>query len=229
MARAKKVRPEGHVGRFKQMAEAYRMTAANDPKLNLVLAGVFLADFTVVLLLGLLTGHPIFGGIFAFLTGMLSLLFVLGSRAQKAAYKQVEGQTGAAAAVLQTIKKGWTITPAVAISKSQDVVHRAVGRPGIVLIGEGPANRIGNLMLAEKKRTARFVSEVPVHEIFIGNGEGEIPLRDLTKHLSKLPKALRPPEVTAVNDRLRALGDLMKNVPLPKGPMPRGGPKGKIR
>ena len=229
MARAKKVRPEGHVGRFKQMSEAYRMTAAHDPKLNLVLAGVFLADFTVVLLLGILTGHPIFGGIFAFLTGLLSLLFVLGSRAQKAAYKQVEGQAGAAAAVLQTIKKGWTITPAVAISKSQDVVHRAVGRPGIVLIGEGPANRIGNLMLAEKKRTTRFVSEVPIHEIFIGDGEGEIPLRDLTKHMGKLPKQLRPPEVTAVNDRLRALGDLMKNVPLPKGPMPRGGPKGKIR
>ncbi len=229
MARAKKVRPEGHVGRFKQMAEAYRMTAAHDPKLNLVLAGIFLLDFAVVFLLGLLTGHPIFGTIFAVLTGLLSLLFVLGSRAQKAAYKQVEGQTGAAAAVLQTIKKGWTITPAVAISKSQDVVHRAVGRPGIVLVGEGPANRIGNLMLAEKKRTTRFVSDVPIHEIFIGEGEGEIPLRDLTKHMGKLPKQLRPPEVTAVNDRLRALGDLMKNVPIPKGPMPRGGPKGKIR
>jgi hypothetical protein len=217
------------VRRLKQMGEAYRMTRDADPKLNLILAGVFLADFSVVLLLGLLTHHPIFGSIFAVLTGVLSLMFVLGNRAQKAAYKQVEGQPGAAAAVLQTIRKGWTLTPAVAVNKSQDVVHRAVGRAGVVLIAEGPENRVGPLMVAERKRTLRFVAEVPVHEVFVGDGEGQIPLKDLTKHLTKLERTLKPPEVTAINDRLRALGDVMKNVPVPKGPMPRGGPKGKIR
>lgn len=217
------------VGRLKQMTEAYRMTRAVDKKLNLVLAGVFLLDFAIVLGLGLLTGHPVFGSIFAVLTGLLSMLFVLGTRAQRAAYKQVEGQPGAAAAVLQTIRKGWTLTPAVAVNKSQDVIHRAVGRPGVVLVAEGPQNRVAPLMLAERKRTLRFVAEAPIHEVYIGDGEGQIPLKDLTKHLRKLPKALRPPEVTTINDRLRALGDLMKNVPIPKGPMPRGGPKGKIR
>jgi hypothetical protein len=217
------------VGRLKQMTEAYRMTRSADPKLNLVLAGVFFADFALVLLLGILTGHPIFGSIFAVLTGVLSLLFVLGSRAQKAAYKQVEGQPGAAAAVLQTIRKGWTLTPAVAANKNQDVIHRAVGRPGIVLIAEGPPSRVGNLLLAERKRMLRFVADAPVHEVLVGDGEGQVPLRDLTKHLTKMDKTLKPPEVTAINDRLRALGDLMKYVPIPKGPMPRGGPKGKIR
>jgi hypothetical protein len=217
------------VGRLKQMTEAYRMTRSADPKLNLVLAGVFFADFALVLVLGILTGHPIFGSIFAVLTGVLSLLFVLGSRAQKAAYKQVEGQPGAAAAVLQTIRKGWTLTPAVAANKNQDVIHRAVGRPGIVLIAEGPPSRVGNLLLAERKRMLRFVADAPVHEVLVGDGEGQVPLRDLTKHLTKMDKTLKPPEVTAINDRLRALGDLMKNVPIPKGPMPRGGPKGKIR
>jgi hypothetical protein len=217
------------VSRLKQMLEAYRMTRSVDPKLNLVLAGVFFADFALVLLLGLLTGHPIFGSIFAVLTGVLSLLFVLGNRAQKAAYKQVEGQPGAAAAVLQTIRKGWTLTPAVAANKNQDVIHRAVGRPGIVLIAEGPPSRVGNLLLAERKRMLRFVADAPVHEVLVGDGEGQVPLKDLTKHLTKMERTLKPPEVTAINDRLRALGDLMKNVPIPKGPMPRGGPKGKIR
>jgi hypothetical protein len=75
----------------------------------------------------------------------------------------------------------------------------------------------------------RFVAEAPVHEVFVGDGEGQIALKDLTKHLTKLERTLKPPEVTAINDRLRALGDVMKNVPVPKGPMPRGGPKGKIR
>lgn len=217
------------VSRLKQMAEAYRMTRDVDPKLNLVLAGVFALDFALVLGLGLLSDHVIFGSVFAVLTGVLSVMFVLGSRAQKAAYKQVEGQPGAAAAVLQTIRKGWTLTPAVAVNKSQDVIHRAVGRPGIVLIAEGPLNRVGPLMVAERKRMQRFIADAPVHEVFVGDHEGQIPLKDLTKHLTKMEKALKPPEVTTINDRLRALGDLMKNVPIPKGPMPRGGPKGKIR
>lgn len=231
MAKAKDAgsTPKVKARRLKGMRDAYRMTREVDPKLNLILAAFFLADFVLVFTLGWLSGHIIFGTIFAFLTAILSALFVLGTRAQKAAYKQVEGQPGAAAAVLQTIKRGWTITPAVAISKNQDVVHRAVGRAGVVLVGEGPPNRIGHLMAAERKRTARYVTEVPIHEVLVGEDEGQIALRNLVKHLRKLPRDLKPGQVTAVNDRLRALGDLMKNVPVPKGPMPRGGPKGKIR
>jgi hypothetical protein len=107
----------------------------------------------------------------------------------------------------------------VAISKNQDVVHRAVGRPGIVLIGEGP--RVGQLLDAEKKRMNRFVSDVPVTDLVVGNGEGEIPLPKLVRFLQKMPKTIPGSAVVEVNDRLRAVGDLMANVPVPKGPMPK--------
>jgi hypothetical protein len=209
-------------GRLKQTFEAYSMTAKVDKLLPLWMFLGFAAAFAVVFVLALLVGHPIIGGIFAVFCGVLGLLIVFGQRVQKAAYSEIEGQPGAAAAALNTMKRGgWTVTPAVAMNKSQDIVHRAVGRPGIVLIGEGPANRVGPLLDAEKRRMNRFVQDVPVHDLIVGRGDGEIPLPKLVRFLQKMPKQITGAAVVETNDRLRAVGDLMANVPVPKGPMPK--------
>ena len=40
----------------------------------------------------------------------------------------------------------------------------------------------------------------------------------------ELPRVLPGPKVTEINDRLKALGDLMSNMPVPKGPMPKNAP-----
>ena len=54
-----------------------------------------------------------------------------------------------------SIRKGFTTTPAVNASRNQDMVHRTVGRSGIILIGEGtPAVR--TLVHDEKKKVERF-------------------------------------------------------------------------
>ncbi|MBA3743792.1 DUF4191 domain-containing protein [Sporichthya sp.] len=216
-------------GRLKQTVEAYSMTAKVDKLLPLWLLLGFVVTFAAFLVLALLVGHPIIGGILAVFFGVLGMLVVFGQRVQKAAYSEIEGQPGAAAAALNTMKRGgWTVTPAVAVNKSQDIVHRAVGRPGIILIGEGPANRVGPLLEAEKRRMNRFVADVPVTDIVVGRGEGEIPLPKLIKFLRKMPKRITGGVVVETNDRLRAVGDLMANVPIPKGPMPKSGrtPKG---
>ena len=215
-------KPPKGPGRLKQTAEAYSMTAKTDKLLPLWLFLGFAATFAVFFVLALLVGHPIIGGIFAVFLGVLGLLVVFGQRVQKAAYSEIEGQPGAAAAALNTMKRGgWTVTPAVAVNKSQDLVHRAVGRPGIVLIGEGPANRVGQLLDAEKRRMNRFVQDIPVTDIIVGRGEGEIPLPKLIRFLRKMPKQITGRAVVETNDRLRAVGDLMANVPIPKGPMPK--------
>jgi Domain of unknown function (DUF4191) len=214
-------RPEG--GKLKQLWAAYQITVRHDRMLPLILLGAFALDFGVVLGLGFLIGHVIFGAIFAVMTGLLAALFAFGNRVQKAAYAQIEGQPGAAASVLQQMRRGgWTVTPGVAISRSQDVLHRAVGRPGIVLVGEGSARGVAALLDAERKRMNRFVADAPVVEIVIGDGAGEVPLRKLTRHVMKLDRKLKPRQVTEINDRLRAVGDVMSNMPVPKGPMPRG-------
>lgn len=215
---ARKTKPEGG-GRLTQIRAAYRMTRQSDPRVLPIVLLTGLGVFAVFLVLGLILEHPIYASILGLMVGMLAMTFVFGRRAEKAAYAQVEGQPGAAAAVLNSLRRGWTVTPAVAVTRNQDVVHRAVGRPGIVLIGEGSPSRLSNLMAAEKRKMARIAGEAPIHDVVAGNAEGQVPLRKLQSHLMKLPRTLRPVEVTDLNNRLRAVGD--RALPIPKGPMPK--------
>lgn len=231
MARKETAADAANPGRLKQIAQTYKMTRRADPRIGLIIAAVGIVTFGVFLAIGFLIGHPIYLGILGFVLAFLAMAIVFGRRAERAAFGQMEGQPGAAAAVLDKIGRGWTTTPAVAMNRSQDVVHRTVGKAGIVLVAEGNPNRVKSLLAAEKKRMARVVSDVPVHDVIVGTGENQVPLKKLRTTLLKLPRVLQGPQVTTTNDRLRAMGDLMSNMPLPKGPMPkgarmpRGGPK----
>ncbi|MEU4098031.1 DUF4191 domain-containing protein [Streptomyces sp. NPDC026673] len=213
---------ESNPGRLKQIAQTYKMTRRVDSKVGLVLAAVGIVTFGVILAIGFLIGHEIYAGILGLLLALLAMAIVFGRRAEKAAFGQLDGQPGAAAAVLENVGRGWSVTPAVAMTRSQDVVHRAVGKAGIVLIGEGNPNRLKGLLASEKKKMARVVVDVPVNDFIVGNDEGQVPLKKIRTTLLKLPRVLPGPKVTEVNDRLRALGDLMSNMPVPKGPMPKG-------
>jgi hypothetical protein len=211
-----------------QIRQAYTMTRKTDPRVGWVTLGAFLLVFAVVLAIGLVIGHPIYVGVMGLMFAVLAATVVFGKRAEKAAFSQVEGQPGAAAAALNMLRKGWTVTPGVAVTRNQDIVHRAVGRPGVVLIAEGGGpSRLGNLLAQEKKKVARFVPDVPIYDVQAGNDEGQVPLRKLNKHLMKLPRNLKNDQVSEVNRRLKALGGM--SLPIPKGPMPkniqRGGPR----
>jgi hypothetical protein len=117
----------------------------------------------------------------------------------------------------------------VQFTRDQDLVHRIIGRPGVVLIGEGSPSRVRQLIAQERKRVARVAADVPTYDVQVGDEEGQIPLRKLQRHLMKLPRNLKGGQVAAVEGRMRALGG--PNVPIPKGPLPRGGriPRGKMR
>ncbi|MFJ3660624.1 DUF4191 domain-containing protein [Streptomyces sp. NPDC090119] len=222
MARKETAADAASAGRLKQIALTYKMTRKADKTIGLVLAAVGLGIFAVLLVIGFLIGHPVYGGILGLMLGLLATAIVFGRRAERAAFGQMEGQPGAAAAVLDNIGRGWATTPAVAMNRSQDVVHRAVGKAGIVLVAEGNPNRVKSLLAAEKKKMNRIVADVPVHDVIVGDGEGQVPLKKLRTTMLKYPRVLTGPQVTVTNDRLRALGDLMSNMPLPKGPMPKG-------
>ncbi|MFC5804574.1 DUF4191 domain-containing protein [Streptomyces formicae] len=209
-------------GRLKQIALTYKMTRRADPKIGFILAGVGIVTLGVLLAIGFLIGHPVYLGILGLLLAFLAMAIIFGRRAERAAFGQMEGQPGAAAAVLQNVGRGWTTTPAIAMNRSQDVIHRAVGKAGIVLVAEGNPNRLKSMLAAEKKKMARIVVDVPVHDLIVGDGEGQVPLKKLRTTMVKLPRVLSGPQVTTTNDRLRAMGDLMSNMPLPKGPMPKG-------
>lgn len=208
-------------GRIAQIRQSYRMAKRSDPRIGWILLAIAIVGVGVFVAAGLLVG-PLWMWLAVGLpTVLLVTAIVFGRRAERAAYSQIEGQPGAAAAALNTLRRGWEVTPAIGANRQQDVVHRAVGRPGIVLIGEGTSpGRVANLLTQEKKRHARVAPETPVIDIIVGNGEGQVRLPKLTKHMSKLPKNIRPAEVTELRARLKALGS--QPLGMPKGPLPKG-------
>jgi hypothetical protein len=207
-------------GRLAQIRQTYQMAKRTDPRIGWITAATVLAALAVMVVIGLLVKPvwlwPLIGLPMALLSGAL----VFGRRAERAAYLQIEGQPGAAMAALGTLRGGWDVTPVVAANKHQDVIHRVVGRPGVVLVGEGTsASRVMNLLTQEKRRHARVVGETPVIDVIVGNEPDQVPLRRVAKHVMKLPRRLRPAEVTELRSRLRALGT--QPLPMPKGPLPR--------
>jgi hypothetical protein len=214
-------------GKLAQLRQMVALTAQHDPRyVPIVAAAVVLAGglaFTV----GMLLAGPILGGILAFLAMLIAFTTVTGRRGQSAALSRIEGQPGAAYAILESLRGDWRVTPAVAVNRNQDLVHRVVGRPGVILVAEGSGGRVRELLSGELRKVRRVIGEAPLHDIVVGNGDGQVPLRRLQTTVMKLPRALKPKEVNAVESRLKALGGTA--MPLPKGPMPTRMPRGKVR
>jgi Domain of unknown function (DUF4191) len=211
--------------RRQQFIQTYRMAKKTDRRIGLWILGSFLlgalVGFAVIWFLpGEGTIAWIMSVVGAFLVGLLLALIVFGRRAQKAAYGQMEGQVGAAASALTMLRRGWKTDPVVGFNRQQDVVHRVVGPPGIVLVGEGNPQRLRTLMATERRKHERVLPETPIHEVVCGNGEGEVPLPKLVRHVSKLPKNLKGADMTDVLNRLKAIDAQRGTIPLPKGPVP---------
>jgi len=205
--------------RFQAFRDAYKVTKAVKPWIGIALIAIFAVVLVVGISLGILFDHPIYGGFVTIPLALLASMFFFTRIAGSAAYSSIEGQIGAGASVLMAIRKGWTTTPAVAVNRQQDMVHRSVGRAGIVLTGEG-GFAVRQMMQDEKKKSERFAPGVPITEVYVGDGDGQVPIRKLQKHLTKLPKKLSAHQMREVRARLKAVGGL--SLPIPKGPMPKG-------
>lgn len=209
-----------------QIMQTYQMAKRSDPRLGLIILSTFVVGAALGFgLMWLLPGDGVLSLIIsivgALLIGLLLALLVFGRRAQQAAYKQMEGQPAAAAGALQMLKRGWKVDPVVGFTKQQDVVHRVVGPPGIVLVGEGSSQaRVKQLLVNERKKHERVAYGVPIHEVVAGRGEGEIPLPKLVRHVQKLGRSVKPAEMTDILQRLKALDAQRGKLPLPKGPIP---------
>lgn len=216
--------------RFERIRQIYGLAAKDDPRIALKMAGIVLAVVLVGLLIGLAVGHPVYWSILFVGVGLLLAFIYLTRVAERAAYGALEGQPGASGAVLQGLRRGWSYSDEpVAVDGGRGstlhdaaMVFRAVGRPGVVLIGEGPQGRAQKLLLNEKRKVQRLTPNVPVTVYRVGAGTGNertgdevVAPRDVTRRMSKLPKSLTTTEVTEVDRRLRALG--AQRPPVPKG------------
>ena len=228
---AKAKPPRG--ARTKQIRAAWTMTRKADPKVLPLTLAAFFGPLLLALAIGLVLGPLWLWLPLGFMVGLLATSFVFGRRVQATAFAGVEGQPGAAAAVLNATRGDWRVTPAVGFNRDQEIVHRVVGRPGVILVAEAGVTGVHrgtrNLVATEKKRLARFLSsDVPVYEVLVGDEEGQVPLRGLERHLMKLPRNIKPKDVNELDRKLKPLGAAM---PIPKGPMPTTGrmPRGKMR
>ncbi|WP_424534776.1 DUF4191 domain-containing protein [Sphaerisporangium viridialbum] len=224
---AKPADPE-RPGRIKQLRMIAQIIKKANPKGMPIVYASAVATLAVFVVLGLVTGLVWQLSVLGVMVGITVGMVIFGQLAQRAQYSMLGGQPGAAAAILQSMRGNWQVTPAVAVTRDQDLVHRAVGYPGVVLVSEGPGARVQKMLVAEKKRVQRVAIDVPVYDIQCGDGEGQIPLKKLQRHLMKLPRNLKKPAVSEVNYRLKALP---QSIPVPKGPMPKGArmPRGKMR
>lgn len=149
--------------------------------------------------------------------GLLAATFILSRRAEKAAFAQLEGRPGAAGAAMSVLRRGWILKdqPVAVSPRTQDLVFLAIGRPGVVLVTEGPSARVRPLADAERRRMGRVLPNVPIHVINAGSADGQTALGDVAKKMKKLPKSLNKQEVHAVDLRLTTLGSA--KLPIPKG------------
>jgi hypothetical protein len=204
-------------GQLAVLKDALRLTRKEKPSALLWMALIFVAVLVGGILVGSQLGHPVYFAIVSIPVALLVAFFFFTRQANSAAFASIEGQMGAGASVLMAIRKGFTTTPAVNVARNQDMVHRSVGRPGIVLVAEGsPAVR--SMLQDERKKMERFVPGVPVIELIVGDEKGQVPLRKLQKAMKKLPKKLSKAQLREVRSRVKAVGGLQ--MPIPKGPMP---------
>jgi hypothetical protein len=207
---------------LRNLRQAFTLTRESDPRFlpYLVIFAVAAMALAYVVVL-LITGSVYLPIPFALMAGLIAGMLVFSRRAQRAMFLQVEGQPGAAGAVLQQQLRGdWRLTPTVAGTAQLDAVHRLVGRPGIVLVGEGAQHRVRGLIAQEKKRISRVSGDTPIYDVIVGTGEGELRLAKMNRYLLKLPTNLSKEQVGALDKRLAALTG--GRPPLPQGPMPTG-------
>jgi len=205
--------------RFQTFRDAYSVTKNVKPWISIALIAVFTVVWAIGIALGYVIGHPIYVAFVSLPLALLSAMFFFTRQASTAAYSSIEGQLGAGASVLMAIRKGWTTTPAVAVARNQDMVHRSVGRAGIVLVGEG-SQGVKQMLIDERRKSERFAPGVPITEVVVGELQGQVSIRKLQKHLAKLPKKLSAHQMREVRARLKAVGGM--SMPIPKGPMPKG-------
>ena len=214
---AKGAAPEKKQSQLAVVKDAYKLVKKDSPFAIIWCLLVFALILVFGVIIGNNLGHPIYAGFLSLPLAFLAGFFLFTRFANTAAFASIEGQVGAGASVLMSIRRGFITTPAVNVNRDQDMVHRVSSKAGIILVGEGGFG-VKSLMQDERRKMERFLSGVPVSEVVVGDNQGQVSIRKLQKHLKKLPKKLNTVQLREVRARLRSVGGL--NLPMPKGPMP---------
>lgn len=216
-------KPEKEPGRLKQMWQVFQMTRRYDPSIVWLLILSILGPTGLGIILGVLLSRINVLGLILYiisglLAGILIGLILLGRRAEKAAYGQIAGEPGAVGAVLKSgLRRSWigSEMPVNVSPRTQDAVYRAIGRGGVVLIGEGPRSRTQPMLDKERASVHRILPNVPINFLYVGSDANSVPLHRIVAKLNRFKNVLTKAEVLAVSNRLSSLGK--NGMPIPKG------------
>lgn len=225
-------------GTIRQLREVYKLVASQDKKFPPLLFGALLGPFILLLVIGLvLLGmgklawfNVILLAVMGIAVGVLLATLLMNRRAKSAMLNRVEGQAGSGEVALQMLGKEWSHTPAIAYTRQMDVVHRAIGPGGLFLVGEGNPGRVRQLLAQETKRHETALYGIKAKTVMVGDADGQVALKDLTKYLQKQPKTLDEAKITEAKKRFTALDAMRRKMSVPQGPMPtRAGSKQALR
>jgi Domain of unknown function (DUF4191) len=213
--------------RLRQIGMVFSFTAKRDKLfLPLVIAAALvplIAGTLIVVLGGTWIWLPI-----GIMGAVVAAMAVLSVRSNKAMMIEAESQPGAAASIVENMRGDWRVTPGLAATTQMDFVHLVIGKPGVVLLGEGNPSRVRGLLGQEKRRLSKVIGTAELRDFIIGHEEGQIPMAKLRATLMKLPRTLSGKEVNALDLRLKAL---TARPQMPKGAIPKNmrPPKGAFR
>jgi hypothetical protein len=203
--------------RLKQIGMVFSFTAKQDRWFVPLVAAAVLIPLGLTTLVIVLTGGWMWLPIGIMVT-LLAVLIVLNLRSNRAMMSAAEGQPGAAASIVENMRGDWRVRPAASSTTQFDMVHVVVGRPGVILLGEGNPQRVRSLLGQEKRRLTKVIGNAPLYDYVIGSGDGEVSVRKLRVTLLKLPRNLTGKDVNALDKRLTAL---MARPQMPKGAIPK--------
>ena len=216
---------EKRPGFFSQIRSLFRFTRDVYGWLPWAQIAILIAGVLIGLIIGfLISGASVLGlilwGFTGLMFGVLGAMFLMTRLSTKAMYAKIDGMPGASGHVLSTsLGRNWSAsdTPVGINPKTQEAVYRVVGRGGIVIVGEGARGRLTRLINEERQKSQRVAHGVPVTVLYVGHGDDDVAIADLSKTIKKLPKAIDKATMAAVIRRIESVSQSLSSLPIPKG------------
>ena len=217
--------PEKRPGFFSQLKTLFRFTKEAYAWLPYALIGILIAGIGVGVGIGFLIPPAavwsiILWGVTGLMLGVLASLMTMTRLSTTAMYKKIDGMPGAAGHVMSSsLGRRWRASdmPVGVNPRTQEAVYRAIGRGGVVIVGEGARGRLTRLVGDERAKVQRVAAGVPVTVLYIGHGEDEVTIAKLASTIKALPKKIDRTTMAAVIKRIDSVSQSLSSLPIPKG------------
>ena len=222
---ARSTTPEKRPGFFSQLRTLFTFTRKAFPWLPYVLIGILVVGAAIGVGIGFLV-QPVawwsvlLWAITGLMAGILAAMMTMTRLSTKAMYRQIDGMPGATGHVISTsLGRRWQASemPVGINPKTQEAVYRAIGRGGVVIVGEGARGRLTRLVGDERSKIKRVASGVPITVLYVGHGDDEVPIAKLAPTIKKLAKAIDRATMAAVIKRVDSVSQSLASLPIPKG------------